>query len=95
VLWGYDADMNGPMPAWAIASIRHRLPSILRRAGAEALARRVEKDGFDTASLDKVEKAMAKAWDRTFRDGVDMIAEGEAEYRRWKQVHPQFNTVDD
>jgi hypothetical protein len=94
VVWGYDPDVNGPMLPWALGVIRTRLPGILRQAGATALAERVEKDGFDVSVLDKVERAMRQAWDRTF-PGTDMVEEGRDWYYRWKKIHPQFNTVDD
>jgi hypothetical protein len=92
IVWGYDPDMNGPMLPWALGVIRARLPSILRRAGATALAERVEKEGFDFSVLDQVEQAMREAWDRTF-PGTDMVQEGRDWYKRWKEIHPQFNTV--
>lgn len=92
-VWGYDPDINGPMTPWAIGAIRNRLPAILRRAGALALAERVEKEGFDTSVLDDVEQAMIAAWDRCF-PGTDLIQEGRDWFARWKTLHPQFNTVD-
>src|ERR1700712_5236973 len=42
ILWGYDPDTNGPMIPWAIAALRDRLPTLLRRAGADKLATEVE-----------------------------------------------------
>lgn len=93
-VWGYDPDSNGPMLAWALAAIRDRLPSLLRRAGATALAARVEAEGFDTSVLPKLERAMTEAWERTFTDADEMVAEGRDWYVRWKEIHPQFNTVD-
>jgi hypothetical protein len=94
IVWGYDPDINGPMLPWALGVIRNRLPSILRRCGAMTLAERVEKEGFDVAVLDEVERAMLEAWNRTF-PGTDMVQEGRDWYQRWKTIHPQFNTVDD
>ena len=94
IVWGYDPEINGPMLPWALGVIRTRLPTILRRAGATALAERVETDGFDASVLDKVEQAMIAAWDRTF-PGTDMVEEGRDWYARWKQIHPQFNTVEE
>jgi hypothetical protein len=94
IVWGYDPDINGPMLPWALGVIRSRLPSILRRSGATALAERVEKEGFDVSVLNEVERAMLEAWDRTF-PGTDMVQEGRDWYQRWKTIHPQFNTVDD
>jgi hypothetical protein len=94
IVWGYDPEINGPMPAWAIGVIGDRLPAILRRAGAAALAERVDVAGFDTGVLVKIERAMEAAWRRTF-PGTDMVQEGVDWYNRWKTLHPQFNTVDD
>lgn len=54
VLWGYDPDVNGPMIPWACAALRDRLPVMLRRAGADALASEVEEQGWDTSVLDAV-----------------------------------------
>lgn len=94
IVWGYDPDVNGPMPAWALGVIRNNLPSILRKAGAIALAAQVEKEGFDTSVLEKVEQGLGRAWDATF-PGTEMIQEGIDWMVRWKAIHPQFNTVDD
>lgn len=94
VVWGYDADINGPMLPWALGALRNRLPSILRHANAPAFADRIEKDGFDVTVLDAVERAMTAAWERTF-PGTDLVQEGYDWYVRWKQLHPEFNTVDD
>jgi hypothetical protein len=94
VLWGYDPDVNGPMEAWAVETLRRRLPTVLRRAGAVALAERVEKDPVDPAVLDRVEDAMARAHARTY-PGTDMIEEGYAWYKNWQKVHPQFEKVED
>jgi hypothetical protein len=94
VVWGYDPDSNGPMLPWALAAIRDRLPSLLRRAGAVASAERVEREGFDLAVLPKLEQAMTEAWERTFTEADAMVQEGRDWYVRWKEIHPQFNTVD-
>jgi hypothetical protein len=94
VVWGYDPDSNGPMLPWALAAIRDRLPSLLRRAGAVATAERVEREGFDLAVLPKLEQAMTEAWERTVTEADAMVAEGRDWYVRWKEIHPQFNTVD-
>lgn len=93
VVWGYDADVNGPMKDWALDALRRRLPAMLRRAEANALADRIEREGFDIAALDKVDKAMDEAWVRTF-PGTDLAEEGGRWYHRWKELHPQFNTVE-
>ena len=94
IVWGYDPEINGPMLPWALGAIRTRLPSILRQAGATYLAARVEAEGFDLSVLDKVERAMVDAWNRTF-PGTDMVQEGRDWYDRWKRIHPQFNTLVD
>ena len=59
MLWGYDPDTNGPMIAWACAALRDRLPKLLRRAGAEALAVEVEESGWDTSVLAEVAQTAA------------------------------------
>lgn len=94
VLWGYDPDANGPMPAWAIRAMRERLPVMLRKAGADDVAARVEAEGFDATVLPAVEAELNAAYARTF-PGTDMIEEGRDWYFRWKEQHPQFNTVED
>ena len=94
IVWGYDPVINGPMLDWSLSVIRTRLPAILRGAKAEALAAKVEAEGFDTSVLAGVEQAMKEAWDRTF-PGTDMIQEGYEWQTRWKAIHPQFNEVDD
>jgi hypothetical protein len=38
----YDGAANGPIVEWALRAIRDRLPAMLERAGAPALAARVE-----------------------------------------------------
>jgi hypothetical protein len=93
VVWGYDSDANGPMLPWALTMIRMRLPNMLRRAGAVALADTVEQGGFDTSVLDRVEEAMIAADLRT-KPGTHMVQQGRDWYDRWKKIHPQFNTVD-
>jgi hypothetical protein len=94
VLWGYDPDVNGPMQAWAVSVVRARLPTILRRVGALALADALDAKPIDPAILDKLEPALARAYDRTLDVTDAEIREGEEWMRHWKEVHPQFNTVD-
>jgi hypothetical protein len=48
----YDAAANGPIVPWALRAIRERLPSMLERAGAPALAARVEPDAVAAAMGD-------------------------------------------
>lgn len=94
IVWGYDEDVNGPMLNWAINAIRHRLPVMLRTAGAGDLAERIERKGFDTAVLDRLYSAMVDADARTRPGTVEQIMTGVRWMQRWKEIHPQFNTVD-
>ena len=92
ILWGYDPDLNGPMIPWVIAALRDRLPTLLRRAGANSLAVEVSESGWDASVLIDVSKAAAEA----LAPGDDDLAkakEGSEWMWQWKQVHPQFNTV--
>ncbi len=93
VVWGYDPVVNGPMRPWAIEAVRNRLPDLLRNAGADHLADAVEREGVDPAVIDQLRRALDAAWERTF-PGTDMIEASTAYFAWWKQVHPQFNTVD-
>lgn len=94
IVWGYDEDVNGPMVEWAIAAIRHRLPVMLRAAGADDLALRIEQKGFDTTVIDRLHAAMIAAQARCYPGTVDQIMTGVRWMQRWKEIHPQFNTVD-
>ena len=58
VVWGYDTVANGPMVEWSFASIRGRLAEFLRRAGEEALADRVDREGLDGAAVDGLREAI-------------------------------------
>ncbi len=94
ILWGYDPDVNGPMIPWATSALRDRLPTMLRAAGADALAKEVEEQGWDSSILDDVRKAAAEA----LKPGEDDLAraeEGLDWMYKWKAVHPQFNTVEE
>jgi hypothetical protein len=62
--------------------------------GAIALAEQIEASPLDAAVLDQLEPALARAYDRTLNVTAAEIAEGEEWMRHWKEVHPQFNTVD-
>jgi hypothetical protein len=94
ILWGYDPDTNGPMIPWAVAALRDRLPTLLRRAQANALAIEVEESGWDSSVLDDVAKAASAALRP--RDGELALArEGVDWMMQWKKVHPQFNTVEE
>lgn len=94
VVWGYDPATNGPMIPWAIAALRDRLPTLLRHAQAESLAQEIEMSGWDSAVLDDVEKAASQALAPSEAD-LDLAHESTAWMGRWKQAHPQFNTVEE
>lgn len=94
ILWGYDPDTNGPMISWISAALRDRLPAMLRRAGAAALAAAVEEQGWDASVLPAVEKAAAEAL-AAREDDMERAREGYEWMVRWKAVHPQFNTVEE
>ena len=91
-LWGYDPDTNGPMIPWVIAALRDRLPVMLRRSGVQSLADEVETMGWDTSVLSAVEKAAAEAL-APRADDLDRAKEGMDWMYRWKDLHPEFNTV--
>lgn len=93
VLWGYDPDVNGPMIPWAIAALRERLPTLLRATGAAKLATEVEQQGWDSSVLADVERAASEAL-KPREDDLDRAKEGMDWMMDWKQVHPQFNTVE-
>lgn len=94
ILWGYDPDMNGPMLAWAVAALEQRMPALLRRAGADALAEEVANTGWDASILPEVERCAAAAL-APRDDDLLRAREGMAWMHRWKELHPQFNTVDE
>src|SRR5438067_3818689 len=83
VLWGYDPDVNGPMIPWAVEALRSRLPTMLRRAGAEALATEVEESGWDSSVLEQVAKAAAEAL-APREDDVVRAREGMEWMYQWK-----------
>ena len=93
-LWGYDPDVNGPMIPWACAALRDRLPTLLRNAGAHALATEVEQSGWDSSVLGDVAKAASEALAPNDNDLV-RAREGMDWMYAWKRVHPQFNTLDE
>ena len=94
IVWGYDPDTNGPMLDWAIASLRDRLPTMLRKAGAAELAREVEQQGWDASVLPEVRAEAAQAL-RPRPDDLERSREGSEWMAKWKAVHPQFNTVEE
>lgn len=94
ILWGYDPDACGPMLAWAVAALRDRLPTMLRNAGEMEFAAQVEAVGWDKSVLADVEKAAAEAL-APRDDDLVRAKEGMEWMYRWKEIHPQFNTVDD
>lgn len=91
-LWGYDPDTNGPMIPWVVAALRKRLPTLLRRANADKLAKDVEEQGWDTSVLPAVARAAADTL-APRADDLERAKEGMDWMYRWKHVHPQFNTV--
>lgn len=93
ILWGYDPDVNGPMIPWVVACLRDRLPAMLRRCGADALATQVDEQGWDRSVLPAVEKAATEAL-APRDDDLVRAREGMDWMYKWKQVHPQFNTVE-
>jgi hypothetical protein len=92
ILWGYDPDTNGPMIPWILQALRDRMPAMLRRAGATALATQVEESGWDTSVLPAVGRAAAAAL-APRDDDLVRAKEGMDWMYRWKAIHPQFNTV--
>ena len=94
IVWGYDPDTNGPMLDWAIAALRDRLPTMLRKAGAADLAREVEQQGWDASVLPEVRAEAAQAL-RPRPDDLERSREGMEWMAKWKAVHPQFNTVEE
>jgi hypothetical protein len=93
IVWGYDADANGPMLDWVISSLRQRLPAMLHKTGEDKLAEQVARDGWDASVLTAVEQAARDA-DREADDDLERAREGMEWMHRWKKLHPQFNTVD-
>jgi hypothetical protein len=81
------------MLEWIIASLKQRLPAMLRRAGDDKLADQVERDGWDSSVLVAVEQAARDANQET-DDEMERAREGMEWMYRWKKLHPQFNTVD-
>jgi hypothetical protein len=82
------------MIPWACNALRDRLPTMLRAAGADALAIEVEEQGWDCAVLADVEKAAADAL-APRDDDLVRAREGIEWMMKWKAVHPQFNTVEE
>ncbi|MFM6933162.1 MAG: hypothetical protein ACKOUT_13070 [Novosphingobium sp.] len=93
-LWGYDPDTNGPMIPWACSALRDRLPVMLRRAGATALADEVEAMGWDSSVLPDVARAATEAL-APREDDLIRAKEGMDWMYRWKALHPEFNTVEE
>lgn len=93
-VWGYDDIANGSMREWAVRTVRTNLPQMLRRAGEDELAARVETFGFDSSVLESVSKELQAAHERTF-PGTDLLDEARELYVRWKSLHPEFNTVEE
>ena len=83
VVWGFDTGSNGPMPQWALSAIRDNLPGLLRSAGADNCAARVEAEGFDTSVLAKMAEAVSAAHRRTLTD-TDMLGKGQEWIANWR-----------
>jgi hypothetical protein len=94
IVWGYDSVVNGPMLDWALHAVRTRLPDLLREAHADELADRIQAEGFDAAVLEVVRQAMLDAHGRCYPGTTEQIMTGVRWMARWKEIHPQFNTVD-
>lgn len=94
ILWGYDPDVNGPMIPWVAAALCERLPVMLRRAGADALAGEVEEQGWDSSVLPDVVRAATQAL-APREDDLVRAREGMDWMMEWKRIHPQFNTVEE
>jgi hypothetical protein len=92
ILWGYDPDVNGPMIPWACEALRSRLPALLRRAGENALAAKVEECGWNSSVLEDVARAATAAL-APRDDDLVRAREGMEWMYKWKAAHPQFNTV--
>jgi hypothetical protein len=92
ILWGYDPDANGPMIPWVAAALRDRLPVMLHGIGEHALAKQVQESGWDISVLPEVEKAAADAL-KPREDDLVRARQGMDWMYRWKEIHPQFNTV--
>jgi len=88
-VWTYDDGVNGPMGPWAVSALRNNLTSILRTAGAAEIADKVERDGFDAAVFDKLEKALADAHDRSESD-PSLAAESAEWFAQWMESNPDF-----
>ncbi len=93
-LWGYDPDTNGPMIPWACSALHDRLPVMLHRAGATLLADEVEAMGWDSSVLPDVARAATQAL-APRDDDLVRAKEGMDWMLRWKELHPQFNTVEE
>ena len=64
----YDPYSCGDMFSWAVDCLRSRLPEMLRYAGAEELADRVDTDALDVALPELVRFA-----EETFRDAASTV----------------------
>jgi len=93
IVWGYDPVINGPILPWSLNVIRERLPAIIRHAGATELADRLDREGWNRSAIEKVE-TLALAQEERTADAFDLAEEGYEWMVRWKEIHPQFNTVD-
>ena len=87
-VWCFDGAVNGPMPRWVLSALRENLPGMLRAAGEEELARRVETEGFDASVLARVGQAVAQAQDRCTNEVAELVDEGVDWVRQWREKNP-------
>jgi hypothetical protein len=87
-VWGFDSGVNGPMPDWVLWAVRHNLPGMLRSAGEQELAARVEAEGFDVSVLTRVGEAVAEAQNRCAADDAGLVEEGVDWVQQWREKNP-------
>ena len=86
-VWTFDQAAAPP----SVRSPGNRTVGTIR---AHALAAEVGKRGWDSSVLDAVARAAAAAL-AAREDDVARARESMDWMREWKQIHPQFNTVEE
>jgi hypothetical protein len=86
-VWCFDGAVNGPMPRWVLSVLRENLPGMLRAAGEDELAARVEAEGFDASVLVRVGQAVAEAQDRCLNE-TELVEEGVDWVNQWREKNP-------
>jgi hypothetical protein len=86
-VWAFDSAVNGPMPRWVLAVLRDNMPGMLRAAGEDELARRVDPEGFDASVLARVGEAAAQAQDRC-RNEAELVDDGVDWAEQWREQNP-------